>query len=54
MEKEKLFEIPAFLQIERGKSRAEKLKTSNENKKLKRFLFSFDFEFPALDFPCSI
>ena len=26
------FEIPAFLQIERGKSRAGKFKTSNENK----------------------
>ena len=33
------FKIPAFLQIERGKSRAGKFKTSNENKK-KRFCFN--------------
>ena len=48
------FEIPAFLQIERGKSRAGKFKTSNENKKF-LFLFSFDFEFefPALEVPRS-
>ena len=46
------FEIPAFLQIERGKSRAGKFKTSNENKNV-LFLFSFDFEFPALEVPRS-
>ena len=46
--RQKYFEIPAFLQIERGKSRAGNLK-SNENK---TFLFSFDvLNFPALDFP---
>ena len=46
------FEIPAFLQIERGKSRAGNSK-SNEKKNL--FLFSFDvLNFPALDFPRSI
>ena len=33
------FEIPAFLQIERGKSRAGKFKTSNENKN--GFVFVF-------------
>ena len=51
-----IFEIPAFLQIEQGKSRGGKFKTSNENKNKKTFLllFSFDFEFPALDFPRSI
>ena len=68
------FEIPAFLQIERGKSRVGKFKTSNENKFAMSFitnfhteihkhtriptqeppsLFSFDFEFPALEVPCS-
>ena len=50
------FEIPAFLQIERGKSRGGKFKTSNENKQ-KTFLLLFSFDvlnFPALDFPCSI
>ena len=35
------FEIPAFLQIERGKSRAEKLKTLNENKNVFVFVFVF-------------
>ena len=41
------FEIPAFLQIERGKSRAGKFKTSNENKNF----FLFSFEFAALEVP---
>ena len=44
------FEIPAFLQIERGKSRAG---NSKHQMKTKTFLFSFDFEFPALEVPCS-
>ena len=33
------FEIPAFLQIERGKSRAGKFKTSNENNNKNVFVF---------------
>ena len=33
------FEIPAFLQIERGKSRAGKFKTSNENKNVFVFIW---------------
>ena len=33
------FKIPAFLQIERGKSRAGKFKTSNENKNKNVFVF---------------
>ena len=49
------FEIPAFLQIERGKSKAGNSNSkSNENKNL-FFMFSFDvLNFPALDFPRSI
>ena len=35
------FEIPAFLQIEQGKSRAGKFKTSNENKNKNVFVFVF-------------
>ena len=45
------FKIPAFMQIERGKSRAGKFKTSNENKKFFLLLFSFDFEFHVLEVP---
>ena len=47
------FEIPAFLQIERGKSRAVKFKTSNENKNKKVFDFVFHLilNFPLLKFP---
>ena len=37
--RKKYFEIPAFLQIERGKSRAGKFKTSNENKNKNVFVF---------------
>ena len=37
------FEIPAFLQIERGKSRAGKFKTLNENKNKNGFVFVFVF-----------
>ena len=44
------FEIPAFLQIERGKSRAGNSK-SNENKS-KNGCFSFNvLNFPPIDFP---
>ena len=47
------FEITAFLNYERGTSRAGNSK-SNENIN-KKFLFSFDvLNFPALDFPRSI
>ena len=37
------FEIPAFLQIERGKSRAGKFKTSNENKNKNKNVFIYVF-----------
>ena len=37
------FEITAFLNYERGTSRAGKFKTSNENKKQKRFCFLLMF-----------
>ena len=37
------FEIPAFLQIEQGKSRAGKFKTSNEKKKKNVFVSVFVF-----------
>ena len=48
------FEIPAFLQIEGGKSRAG---NSKNQMKTKTFLFLFSIDvlnFPALDFPRSI
>ena len=49
--KKNYFEITAFLNYERGTSRAGNSK-SNENK---NFLFSFDIlNFPTLDFPRSI
>ena len=48
------FEIPAFLPIELGISRAGKFKIMFTEMCLFMFLFSFDFEFPALDFPRSI
>ena len=35
------FEIPAYLQIERGKSRAGKFKISNENKNKNKNIFVF-------------
>ena len=48
------FEIPAFLQIERGISRAVDSK-SNEKKKNVFVYVSFDvLNFPTLDFPRSI
>ena len=54
MEEKNYFEIPAFLQIERGKSRAGEFKTSNENNNNFYLLFSFDvFNSPALEIPCS-
>ena len=55
MEEENYFEIPAFLPIERGISRAGKFKvmlhfTATEMC-LFVFLFSFEFEFPSLEVP---
>ena len=48
------FENTAFLNYERGTSRAGNSK-SNQNKQTKTFLFSYDvLNFPALDFPRSI
>ena len=51
------FEIPAFLPIERGRSRAGKFKVMLHfpatEMCLSVFLFSFEFEFPALDVPHS-
>ena len=37
------FEIPTFLQIEQGKSRGGKFKTSNENKTKTKNVFVFVF-----------
>ena len=50
------FEIPTFLQIERGKSRPGNSKHQMKTKtKPFLFLFSFDvWNFPTLDFPRSI
>ena len=45
------FEIPAFLRIERGKSRAGKFKTSNENNNKKFLGFChLILNFPLLKF----
>ena len=50
--KKNIFEITAFLNYERGTSRAG---NSKHQMKIKTFLFSFDvLNFPAHDFPCSI
>ena len=53
------FEIPAFLQIERGNSRAGKFKTSNENKNTNKPISvaakcNITLNFSALDIPHSI
>ena len=48
------FEITAFLNYERGISRAGEFKTSNVNNKKKLLLFSFDvLNSPALEIPRS-
>ena len=51
------FEIPTFLPIEQGISRAEKFKVMLHvvatQMYLFVFVFLFSFEFPALEVPCS-
>ena len=47
------FEFPAFLPIEQGISRAGKLKVMLHFAATEMYLFSFEFEFPALEVPRS-